>query len=127
MRYLYNDPSRKLLRQGLRNKSTECEIKLWRILRERMVHGLKFRRQYGIGPYVLDFYCPAIRLAIEVDGGHHFITTQRKHDLARTHFLVSYNIMVFRVTNDEVTTNMEGVMMRLEAICATRTTPRPLL
>ena len=70
-KYLYNDPSTKLDRRRLRKNATDAERKLWSILQSRRMAGLKFFRQYSVGSYILDFYCPERRLAIEVDGGQH--------------------------------------------------------
>ena len=70
-KYLYNDPSAKLDRRRLRKNATNAERKSWSILRSRRIAGLKFFRQYSVGPYILDFYCPEQRLAIEIDGGQH--------------------------------------------------------
>ena len=70
-KYLYNDPSTELDRRRLRKNATDAERKLWSILRSKRMAGLKFFRQYSVGSYILDFYCPERRLAIEVDGGQH--------------------------------------------------------
>ena len=56
----------------LRAEATDAERALWTILRDRRLGGVKFRRQHSVGPYILDFFCPALRLAIEADGGQHY-------------------------------------------------------
>ena len=66
--YEYSNSKQKDLRQKLRNDAPKAEQRLWEFLRNSQLNGLKFRRQYGIGPYVVDFYCPKLRLAIEIDG-----------------------------------------------------------
>jgi len=66
----------------LRKNATPAEQKLWRHLRNREIAGYKFRRQHPVGPYVLDFYCPAARLAIEVDGSGHSFSPGQEHDSA---------------------------------------------
>lgn len=71
MRFLYNNPERKHLRQSLRNEASKPEVILWHYLKGKSFHGIKLRRQYGIGRYSMDFYRSAHRLAIEVDGSQH--------------------------------------------------------
>ena len=88
---------------------TEAEKKLWRALRRKQVLGLSFRRQHPIGPYVLDFYCPEIELAIELDGGQHN-EARRTHDEHRTHWLKGQNITVLRFWNNEIFENIGGVL-----------------
>ena len=66
-----NLKDQKTLRQSLRNNSTAPEAILWRTLKGKQIDGLKFRRRFGLGPYVLDFYCPEIKLCIELDGEIH--------------------------------------------------------
>ncbi len=112
---LFNQPTQKPLRQKLRNSLTSAEIILWSHLQGRKFYNLKFRRQQGIGPYVVDFYCPEIHLAIEVDGASHFTPDQKKKDLKRTQFLESKGIRVVRVMNGDVYADMEKVLRRIEA------------
>lgn len=97
-----NQKDQKLLRQSLRNNATAPEAILWRMLKGKQIEGLKFRRQFGIGPYVLDFYCPEIRLCIELDGDVHKTYEQAQYDEIRTRFLNESNIKVLRFENDVV-------------------------
>lgn len=90
----YNLPQYKGFRRDLRNGMTPAEISLWLILKDRQVDGLKFRRQFGVGPYILDFYCPALKLAIELDGQVHFSDAERDAYLLREH-----SIRVLRYEN----------------------------
>ncbi len=92
---------------------TDAERKLWSALRDRQIDGLKFRRQHPIGPYVLDFLCEERRLAVELDGGQH---TAEK-DAARTAWLADHGVRVIRFWNNDVLTNLPGVveMIRQEA------------
>ena len=108
-KYLYNDPSTKLDRRRLRKNATDAERKLWRILRSRRMADLKFFRQYSVGPYILDFYCPEQRLAIEVDGGQHADVYGQQHDAHRDRYLRELNIRVIRFWNNDVLQNIEGV------------------
>lgn len=113
-KYLYNDPSKKLDRRRLRKNATDAEQKLWSILRSRRMTGLKFFRQYSVGPYVLDFYCPERRLAIEVDGGQHADVYRQQHDAHRDSYLKELDIRVIRFWNNDVLQNIEGVGKRIK-------------
>ena len=97
-----NIKDQKLLRQNLRNNATAPEAILWRLLKGKQIDGLKFRRQFGLGPYVLDFYCPEIRLCIELDGEVHKSYEQTQYDEIRTRFIASNHIKVIRFENDVV-------------------------
>ena len=98
------------LRKSLRNNATIPEAILWRRLKDKQVNGLKFRRQFGVGPYVLDFYCPEIRLSIELDGEVHNNYSAENHDNIRTSFLNENNIKELRFKNDVVYHNIEGIV-----------------
>ena len=104
----------------LRQASTDAEGKLWSALRNRKLDQHKFRRQFTLGPYVLDFYCPALRLAVEVDGGQHLEAEGLLRDKARTAFLQSKGVAVFRYTNLEVLQNLPGVVEALLAVVKER-------
>ena len=112
-KYVYNDPSTKLNRRHLRKNTTDAERKLWGILRSRQMSGLKFLRQYSAGPYILDFYCPERRLAIEVDGGQHSDVYGKQHDAHRDKYLKDLNIRVIRFWNNDVLQNVEGVGQKI--------------
>ena len=105
-----NIKDQKTLRQSLRNNSTAPEAILWRALKGKQVDGLKFRRQFGLGPYVLDFYCPEILLGIELDGGIHKTYEQSQYDEVRTSFIASNNIKVIRFENDVVYRNINSII-----------------
>jgi len=108
-KHLYNDPTTKSKRRSLRKNVPDVEQKLWSILRNRQMPSLKFLRQYGVGPYILDFYCPERRLAIEVDGRQHADVYGRRHDAQRDSYLRELNIRVIRFWNNDVLQNIEGV------------------
>jgi very-short-patch-repair endonuclease len=110
---IYNNPANKALRRNLRKNQTDAERKLWSILRAKQINGLKFFRQYGVGSYILDFYCPQCRLAIELDGSQHNEPINRRKDEKRSDYLRSQNINVLRFWNNEVINNFEGVEERL--------------
>ncbi|MBF0511088.1 MAG: endonuclease domain-containing protein [Candidatus Omnitrophica bacterium] len=106
---IYNRPVTKANRRILRNNQTEAERDLWNILRNKQMGGYKFFRQYGIGYYIADFYCPSLKMVIEVDGGQHFSEEGIKHDHQREAFLKKMGIKVLRLNNMDVLRNMEGV------------------
>ena len=112
-KYLYNDPSAKLDRRRLRKNATDAERKLWSILRSRRMAGLKFFQQYSVGSYILDFYCPEQRLAIEVDGGQHADVYSQQHDAHRNRYLRELNIRVIRFWNNDVLQNIKGVGQKI--------------
>ncbi|HEU4887388.1 MAG TPA: endonuclease domain-containing protein [Thermoanaerobaculia bacterium] len=85
--------------KGLRRSMTVSEQRLWNWLRNRTLGGFKFRRQVPVGRYVLDFYCPALKLAIEVDGQQHETLWMAEYDGERTLYLRSQGIEVVRITN----------------------------
>jgi ATP-dependent helicase HrpA/adenine-specific DNA-methyltransferase len=89
---------------------TEPEIILWSRIKNKQILGLKFRRQHSIGPYIVDFYCPDIRLAIEIDGGQHNQEENIIYDEERTTYLNSLNIKVVRYWNNEVLKEINNVI-----------------
>ena len=97
----------------LRKNATPAEQKLWRHLRNREFAGYKFRRQHPIGPYVLDFYCPTARVAIEVDGSGHAFSAGQEHDSAREAFLAESGIHVLRFYNQQVYQEFDGVLQAI--------------
>jgi len=106
----------KIRRQKLRNESTIAEKTLWHYLRKNRVKNVKFRRQHSIGPYIVDFYAPQVKLAIEVDGPTHYEENAIEFDKERTKFIESNGIKVIRFTNNEVYTNIDGVLTVVENI-----------
>ncbi|MNG53407.1 hypothetical protein D3C81_963910 [compost metagenome] len=91
----------------LRANMSNAEKTVWLRLRDRRFYGLKFRRQFPIGPYFVDFVCWQRKLVIELDGGQHM--EQVSYDTRRSHFLVSRGFTVLRFWNDEVLNHWEGV------------------
>lgn len=86
------------------------EVRLWNQLRNRQVGGLKFRRQHPVEPYVLDFYCPEARLAVEVDGSQHNEDDQVRRDVRRDAFLAAQGIRTLRIAAVDVFQEMDGVI-----------------
>lgn len=97
-------------RRYLRNNCTPAEAVLWELLRQRRLLGRKFRRQHSAGPYILDFYCPAERLAVEVDGPIHDTPERTAYDARRTLYLNEHNIRVIRIRNEQVLDKPEEVL-----------------
>ena len=89
-------------RRTLRRESTDAEAALWRHLRAKRFVGFKFRRQHPCGPYILDFYCAAGALAIELDGGQHFDPSVQSYDERRTAFVCRRGITMLRFATDLV-------------------------
>ena len=106
-----NLPYLKENRRELRSHGTSAEGGLWNILKGRQVGGLQFRRQFSIDNYILDFYCPSIRLAIELDGEYHYHAQMPKSDYNRDEELMSrYGIKTLRFENKEVFRNPNGIV-----------------
>jgi very-short-patch-repair endonuclease len=110
-KFIYNNKDRKDFRRNLRREMTDAESKLWDRIRDRRL-GEKFRRQYSVTGYILDFYCPAKRIAIEIDGSQHI--ENREYDDKRTEVLKMLDIKVLRFWNKDVNKNMEGVLMMIK-------------
>ena len=119
---IHNRKSMKQLRRNLRNSLTPAEATMRKALQGSKLDGKKFRRQHSVGNYVVDFYCPECKLAIELDGEKHFNSLAGEYDLRRTQFLNACNIRVLRFENRAVFEHPDAV---LEAIRKNLTTPWP--
>jgi len=97
-------------RKELRASLTPAESVLWRLLQRSQLDGRKFRRQHGIGPYIVDFYCPEERLVVELDGSTHDSERAAARDDVRERFLSNSGLSVLRVENRNVFENPEGVL-----------------
>ncbi len=97
-------------RKELRNNSTPAEKRLWIYLKNSQLDGRKFRRQHSFGNFILDFYCPSEKLAIELDGQIHFNEKNFAYDEQRTLILNTYGIKVLRFENKLVMENLQGVL-----------------
>jgi|ERR1051326_6300452 very-short-patch-repair endonuclease len=97
----------------LRKKATDCERILWRHLRNRNFAGYKFRRQHPIGVYNLDFYCPTVKLAVELDGGGHNCVSGQMHDQKRERFLREKGIATIRFWNHQVREELDSVLQAI--------------
>ncbi|AYA37332.1 DUF559 domain-containing protein [Hymenobacter oligotrophus] len=94
--FRHNRQELKQTRKQLRGNLTPAEAALWKALQGGRLDNRKFRRQHSVGPYILDFYCPAERLAVELDGQGHFDVAGEAHDVARAAYLRHVGIRVLR-------------------------------
>lgn len=97
------------------------EARLWARLRARRLEGCKFRRQHPCGPFILDFYCAAARLAVEVDGESHNHPDQIEHDRRRTRWLAAQGIRVVRIAAVDVRDELDGVLAFILRVVRERT------
>ena len=110
MTELFNRSSEKDLKRSLRKELTPAEAELWSRLRRGQLRGHRFRRQYSIGPYCVDFYCVQAKLAIEVDGDTHFTPEAKHYDAQRQRYIEAFGIRFLRFTNVDVYDNPDGVV-----------------
>ena len=117
IKIMYKEPANskqlKTIRKQLRTHSTQAECVLWRLLKGSQVGGLKFRRQHSIGPYVLDFYCPMLKLGIELDGGIHEDLFVHAKDDEKEAFLNDNGITIMRFPNEVVFNDYEYIKMSI--------------
>ena len=111
---LFNKKATKEKRKTLRKNGTDAERLLWSKLRNKQINGYKFFRQYGIGQYIVDFYCPQLKAVIEVDGGQHYTHEGLEHDKQREERMVSCGIKTIRFSNLDILKNINGVLMRIK-------------
>lgn len=119
--HLHLKPFRKHLRKNL----TPAEAFLWTYLKNSQLNNRKFRRQHSVGNYILDFYCPSERLAIELDGDYHFTPEGIEYDSVRTIYINSLNIKIIRFENKIVFENTEWVLMEIKNNLRVQEPPRP--
>jgi very-short-patch-repair endonuclease len=103
-------PQKTARAKRLRTDATPAERILWSKLRSAQVAGESFRRQHPIGPYVLDFYCPAVRLGIELDGEQHGLPDRIRGDGRRDQWLREQGIVVLRFWNTDIRGHLQDVM-----------------
>ena len=127
MTEFFNRRQEKDKRRDLRREMTPAEARLWAHLRSRYAEGLRFRRQHSAGVFILDFYCPARRLAVELDGSSHDGAEAQEYDAARTEYLASVGIRVLRFANADVFHDVEAVVEAIVAAVEEQAPPHPLL
>ena len=117
------DTIRTGLARRLRRDSTSVEARLWNKLRSRAIDGHKFVRQQPLGRYIVDFVCRERRLVIEVDGGQH---AESSTDLVRDRWLREHNYRVLRFWNNDVMSNMDGVLETIAEALRAESPPPPV-
>src|SRR5215813_6196461 len=118
---LINIPPLKARRRELRNNPTAAEAILWRYLQRRQLLRKKFRRQYSIGRYIVDFFCVDCDLAVELDGAPHFRELGAEYEAERTAFLEGLGIELIRFENRVVYQNIEAVLETIREAVLKRT------
>ena len=98
----------------LRKNLTPAEAILWQALRNKQLEGLRFRRQHPVGNFILDFYCPACKLVVEIDGKIH--DRQIDYDNARTTKLAEHGYKVLRFSNEQVINNLSDVLAEIRKV-----------
>jgi len=94
----------------LRKTLSPPEAVLWRCLRNKALNGLKFRRQHPLGPYILDFYCDAAKLAVEIDGIAHTQAERAAHDARRDRWLANQGVRTLRIPSGWIAQGLDGVL-----------------
>jgi len=110
----YNKSSQTDKRRKLRQNQTNAEELVWRFLRNRQMLGYKFKRQYSVDHFVIDFYCPELKLAVEIDGGTHNNPEQKKKDIGRQKYLEAFNIKFVRIKDEELFGNPNKAFNKIE-------------
>lgn len=110
----FNRSSEKENRRRLRQEQTFAEKIVWTHLRNRQLIGYKFRRQYSIDKFIIDFYCPELKLAIEIDGNIHEVKDVKIRDAERQKYIENYNVVFLRITNEELLGNPNKAFQKIE-------------
>ncbi|MCC5940646.1 MAG: DUF559 domain-containing protein [Balneolaceae bacterium] len=117
---MLNPKKTKKQRQYLRRNMTKWEVRLWNELKGKKMFGFKVRRQYGIDNYVIDFYCPELKLALEVDGDVHYFKNKMNTDTRKNNKLDEEGIKLIRLKNEDLAEDYESVIVYLEDIFKSR-------
>ena len=118
MTRIFNRKTEKEKRRNLRNNSTYTEKVLWLSLRKKQIHNVRFLRQYSVNHFIIDFYSPKIKLAIEVDGSSHI--GKEEYDLARQNYIETFGIEFIRFTNEQVMGNTDKVIAEIKKVVTNR-------
>lgn len=110
----YNKKTELEKRRVLRKRQTFTEKILWTHLKRRQALGYKFRRQYSVDHFVIDFYCPELKLAVELDGDVHELPEQKEYDKARQKYLEEFGIKFIRIKNEEFLGNPNKAFSKIE-------------
>jgi very-short-patch-repair endonuclease len=99
--------------RDLRRDMTDAEDSLWSRIRKKQLKGFQFYRQKNIGNYIVDFYCPAAKLIIEIDGGQHYSESGEERDYTRDAFMQSLGFRVLRFSDIDVLKDLTGVLTKI--------------
>ena len=124
MTKVFNKSKETYKRKTLRNNMPHAEVILWSKLKGKQT-GCKFRRQYSVGGFAIDFVCPEIKLAIEVDGDSHYTEGAKYRDMERQKIIEHYGFIFLRFTNKEIKENLNGVLIKIQQ-CINRLKDPPL-
>lgn len=114
MGHIYNRKETNDLRRRLRKDATKAEKILWTRIQKKQILNTKFRRQFAIGEFVVDFYAPRLKFVIEVDGEYHLTSGALVRDKEREDFLMEHGVkIILRITNDEVYNDIYGVLEKI--------------
>jgi len=113
MTKVYNKESEKFKRKLLRKNMPKAEVILWTKLKGKELSGYKFRRQYSVEKFVIDFYCPKLKLAIELDGDSHYVEGADERDKERQKIIETFGIHFLRFNNREIHENIDGVLNKV--------------
>lgn len=109
----------------LRQRATDPERKLWSLLRGKQIANLRFRRQQPIGPYIVDFYCSAARLVVELDGGQHFREDAAEYEATRAQWLKGQGYCVVRIPNNHLINDTADAIAAIWIAVKNSGTPLP--
>ena len=112
---IHNLPELSKYRRNLRRSLTPAEARLWTLLKGSRLDGRKLRRQHSVGKYILDFYCPSEKLAVELDGEGHFTLPGVSYDANRRRYLERCGIRVIRFENEDVFQSEEWVLYEIRS------------
>ena len=114
MKRIFNRTAEKEKRRKLRNNMTNAEKLLWERIRRRQIRDKRFLRQFSVEKYVIDFYCPEIKLAIEVDGDTHESEEEILYDKNRQEEIENFGISFLRYKNEKIFGNIDKVILKIE-------------
>lgn len=115
MTKIFNKHSEKFKRLKLRKEQTPSEAVLWEYLRNKKMHGVKFKRQFSIENFVIDFYAPIIKLAIEADGEIHDLAEQKEYDKFREECISEIGIGFLRLKNSDIKDRLDEVLEKISS------------
>ena len=126
---IFNTKYQTIRRKTLRKNMTKAETLLWIEIKNKKINDCKFRRQFGIGTYIIDYYSPEIKLAIEIDGATHYTDEEIEYDKLRQADIENLGVTFLRFTNEEIYENMsfvlEKISIKIDELRKDSKTPSP--